>query len=133
MPVESQISFVVTENPHEPILDQEQIEMLAMVDEGDGDQSLLAELYGMFLEESGGKMNDLESLCASGDLLALRKLIHFVAGSASNIGFLRLSHYYRNVEEAIDTGALSDLEGAAVPIREAFDSSCQYFEKTYLS
>lgn len=133
MPAEPQISAIVTEDLSEPILDDEQIEMLALVDEGDGEESLLAELYGMFVEESGGKMQGLEALCESGDLVNLRKLIHFVAGSAANIGFLRLSHYYRKVEEVIDTGALTNLDGAAAPIRAAFESSCQYFEKTYLS
>jgi HPt (histidine-containing phosphotransfer) domain-containing protein len=127
------ISLIVTEDAHQPFMDEEQVEMLAVVDEGDGEQSLLVELYEMFVEESGGKLSKLELLCESGDLAGLRKLVHFVAGSAANIGFLRLSHYYRNIEKAIDTGILKDIAGAAVPIRASFQSSCEYFEKTYLS
>jgi HPt (histidine-containing phosphotransfer) domain-containing protein len=133
MSLEPAINEVATVNLTVPVMDEEQLAMLQMVDQEEGEGgSLLGELFEMFESESGQRLEDLGSICARNDLEELRRIIHFVVGSASNIGLLRLSSYYRDIEQAIDTKQLADSAGAEVPILEAFKDSCNYFRENHL-
>jgi len=111
-----------------PVMDREQIDMLLMIDDGDDDSStLVQELFGLFKSESSDKFEKLDFVCAANDVQALRKIVHFVAGSAGNLGLARLSGFYRGIEEAIDNGKLTDLTQCAAPIQTAFREACEAF------
>lgn len=127
----SELSHLVAVDTNEPIVNREQIEMLQMVDDedGSGEGSLVAELFALFQEEAKEALGKLPAICAQNNLAELRKIVHFVAGSAGNIGLHRLNHYYRNIEETIDTGKLQDLSGADAPILEAYEASVDYMRK----
>lgn len=104
-----------------PILDREQIDMLLMGDEDDVDTSLAAELFELFSVESSKKLEALPDVCARGDLLQLRNILHFVAGSAGNLGLVRLSVFYRGIERALDQNLLTDISGLRAPICQEFE------------
>lgn len=112
-----------------PVMDREQIDMLLMLDDDDDSSQLVRELFVLFKDESAEKLKALESVCDSGDADTLRKIVHFVAGSAGNLGLTRLSQFYRALEAAIDTGALTDLSQCAAPIRSEFVDACEAFRK----
>lgn len=57
----------------------------------------------------------------------LCKIVHFVAGSAGNLGLARLASFYRAIEHAIESGQLTELFTAAEPIRSEFESASVAF------
>ena len=114
-----------------PLMDREQIDMLLMADDGDESNSLAAELFQIYEAESSEKLNDLERICEARDGAALRKLVHFIAGSAGNLGLARLSAFYRAIERAIDGGAMDDFEACAKYIPQEFEQSCEAFRRTF--
>ncbi len=110
------------------VMDREQIDMLLMIDDDDDDStSLVRELFELFQRESSEKFKSLDAVCEANDIEALRKIAHFVAGSAGNLGLARLSGFYRGIEQAIDNGTLTDLAQCAAPIRTAFREACEAF------
>lgn len=115
-----------------PVMDREQIDMLLMVDEGDDDSmALVRELFDLFQGESAEKLKSLDGICAANDCAELRKVVHFVAGSAGNLGLAQLSLFYRGVEQAIDEGTLTDLSQCPPPIHAAFLSACEAFSSEF--
>jgi HPt (histidine-containing phosphotransfer) domain-containing protein len=105
-----------------PILDREQIDMLLMGEDDEiADTSLAAELFELFSAESSKKLEALPDVCARGDVLQLRNILHFIAGSAGNLGLVRLSAFYRGIERAIDQNLLSDISELRAPICQEFE------------
>jgi len=112
-----------------PLMDREQIDMLLMAeDEGESD-SLARELFDLYETESKRKLSELDQICRERDGEALRKLVHFIAGSAGNLGLMRLSGFYRGIEHAIDIGALENYEACARLIPREFELSCKAFRE----
>ena len=104
-----------------PIMDREQIDMLLMNDEDDMDTELAGELFELFESESMAKLDALPKVCEQGDALALRNIVHFIAGSAGNLGLARLAAFYRGIERALDEESLTDLSACEQPIRLEFE------------
>jgi HPt (histidine-containing phosphotransfer) domain-containing protein len=114
-----------------PIMDREQIDMLLMSDDGDPQTSLARELFHLFVNESSAKLEPLPEVCATGDLLQLRNMVHFVAGSAGNLGLARLAAFYRAIERAIDQGRLTDISDVEAPIRHEFGYAREAFRADF--
>lgn len=113
------------------VMDREQIDMLIMSDEGDADTSLARELFELFATESAAKLDGLSEICASGNLEKLRDTVHFVAGSAGNLGLARLALFYRGIEQAIDEGALTDISGVEGVVLNEFDVAREAFRADF--
>lgn len=114
-----------------PIMDREQIDMLIMGDEGDADTSLACELFELFSNEGAAKLDMLGDACARGDLLQLRNIVHFIAGSAGNLGLARLAAFYRAIERAIDEKQLIDISDCEQPIRLEFECARDAFRADF--
>ncbi|MGB0408927.1 MAG: Hpt domain-containing protein [Opitutales bacterium] len=110
-----------------PVMDVEQIDMLLISDEGDEPNALALELFKLHETESAEKLADLAEICRARDGHALRKIVHFIAGSAGNLGLVRLTALYRGIEQAIDVGRLEDYEACSQVIRREFELSCRRF------
>lgn len=114
-----------------PVMDREQIDMLLMGDEEDTDTSLARELFLLFAAESAAKLEALPEVCARGDVQALSNMVHFVAGSAGNLGLARMAAFYRGIERAIDEGALTDIAACEPPIRQEFECGLEAFRSDF--
>lgn len=112
-----------------PLMDREQIDMLLMAEDDEESNSLARELFILYETGSREKLSELDRICRERDSDALRKLVHFIAGSAGNLGLVRLSAFYRAIEHAIDEGVLEDYEACARLIPIEFDLSCKEFSK----
>lgn len=121
----------VAYDPETPAMDREQIDMLLMVEDGEDSTSLVRELFDLFEGEGREKLLDLDQVCEANDLAELRKIVHFVAGSAGNLGLARLSAFYRAIEHSIDTGALSQIADCAPPIHAEFEAACDAFQAEF--
>lgn len=112
-----------------PLMCREQIDMLLMADDEEESNSLALELYGLFKTESAVKISQLEQVCRERDGDALGKLVHFISGSAGNLGLMRLNAFYRGIEQAVDDGVLEDYEACAILIPQEFELGCKEFSK----
>ncbi|WPJ97355.1 Hpt domain-containing protein [Coraliomargarita algicola] len=113
------------------ILDREQLDMLIMGDEDEIDQALAAELFDLFANESAAKLELLPEVCAQGDVLQLRNIVHFIAGSAGNMGLARLASFYRGIEQAIDEKQLTDISQIEATIRLEFETARDVFRDAF--
>lgn len=110
-----------------PVVDREHIDMLLGA-EGEEDSGALAhELYELYVTDGMEKLGNLERICRERDSAELRKLLHFIAGSAGNLGLMRMSLFCRGIEKAIHEGVLDDYEACAKLLPQEFDMSCQGF------
>jgi HPt (histidine-containing phosphotransfer) domain-containing protein len=112
-------------------MDRDQLDMLLMLDEEEDPTALMGELFELFRSESCLRLNELDRICVENALGDLRKLVHFIAGSAGNLGLARLFTFYRAIECAIVDGSLTDISDAATPIREEFESSSDAFKAEF--
>lgn len=113
-----------------PVMDREQIDMLLMTDDEEETSSLALELFGLFKTESDVKIAQLEQVCRERDGDALRRLVHFISGSAGNLGLMRLNAFYRGIEQAVDDGVLEDYEACARLIPQEYELGCKEFSQT---
>lgn len=112
-----------------PLMDCEQIDMLLMAEDEEESDSLARELFELYKTESEEKLKELPRICRDRDAEGLKKLVHFIAGSAGNLGLLRLSTFYRAIEQAIEDAVLEDFEACARLIPQEFELSCREFSK----
>jgi len=112
-------------------MDREQIDMLLMSDEGDPDTSLARELFDLFASESATKLEALPEVCAQGDVQQLRNIVHFIAGSAGNLGLARLAAFYRAIECAIDQQQLTDISTVEPLVRCEFELAREAFRADF--
>lgn len=116
-----------------PTIDREQLEMLLMADEGEDATALVREIYGLFRKESDEKLAQLDAICEGKKLLQLRNAVHFVAGSAGNLGMVRLHAYLRAIEEGIDLQRITEPCALVATIRSEYANSCEAFEQELLA
>jgi HPt (histidine-containing phosphotransfer) domain-containing protein len=88
-----------------PLLDPEQIALLKSAGEG-----LLEELIDTFEAECAPRLQQLQTECAAAALPDIRTSVHFLAGSAANIGLLRFAELCRAIENQIIEERLSAFE-----------------------
>lgn len=101
--------------PGMPLLDEEQVLMLKSAGE-----ELLDELAETFENECAPRLDLIEQNCLTSDLDELRQNIHFIAGSAANIGLFRLAELCRNVEMQIKEGRFAAFELTPTYVRVEF-------------
>ncbi|MGH7490480.1 MAG: Hpt domain-containing protein [bacterium] len=91
----SAIGAVMTPNPNRPVFwsKAEALERL------DGDEDLLRELCGIFLEESPKLMQKLHQALADGDAEAVMRAAHSLKGEVSYLGAKGASQAARQLEE----------------------------------
>lgn len=93
----------------------------------DARKSLLLEIFGLFREECGSRVEAVERFFGQAADTVYRENIHFIAGSAANLGMARLAGLCRGVEQAIIVGRTFDLSACRVALRREYESSCEAF------
>ena len=83
---------------------------------------LFAELVQLFLEDTPGRIRDLDNALQSSDARALEQAAHALKSSAANLGALQLSRLFMQIEAA---GRSQDLSLAATLVQQ----SGQAYEK----
>lgn len=114
-----------------PTMNREQIDMLLMPDDGNEAHCLAKELFEIYSIEAREKLLKLEGACAERNAQEVRNIVHFIAGSASNLGLARFSAFCRATEKAIDEGKFTDFERAPEVIRGEFDAACESFRAAF--
>ena len=112
-----------------PIIDRDQIEMLLGDDGDDGDLGLVIELFEMFCDEIDEKLSELDEACKNNESNELRKIVHYIGGSAGNLGMFRLSVYYRAIENSIDANELVDLSKYHSSLHDVYKEAREAYQK----
>ncbi len=114
-----------------PPMNREQLDMLLMTDDEEETNALAKELFEIYESESREKLKQIDGVCAARDAQGLRNIVHFIAGSAGNLGLSRLSAFYRAIEKTIDEGDFSDFERCPDCVRREFEESCRLFREEF--
>ena len=114
-----------------PIMDRSQIDTLILGDESNVDNTLVRELFDLFVKEGAAKLEALPTVCSRGDLLELRNIVHFIVGSACHLGLVRLAAFYRAIERAVDEQRLIDITEVEAPIRREFELAREAFRADF--
>ena len=94
-----------------------------------GRKALLLDIFALFREESGSRVAALESYEGGASDGELREIIHFISGSAANLGLLRLAALCRGVEQAIHEARPFDLEASRLAVRAQYEAACAAFSE----
>jgi PAS domain S-box-containing protein len=79
----------------------------------------IAELLEMFTEQIDANLTAIESAVAAGDLVAVRREAHTLAGCSGNVGAARLSRLARELSEAGRTGEAARVDDLSVAVTAA--------------
>jgi HPt (histidine-containing phosphotransfer) domain-containing protein len=109
------------------LIDIEQFEML--VEAGDSEaKEMLTELLDLFTGESGDNVKELVEKVASGENERATRLAHAIAGSAGNLGLLRLSVVSRDLENQFNDYSLEERKEIAQMISDLYEKSTQEYQ-----
>lgn len=113
-------------NPSRPVpacLDAATLDQL--IDLDDGATGLLAELLGLFKEDSPERLQGLQRCMASGDAGSAAELAHALKGAAGTIGAVRMRAIAQDIEKAAKAGR-TDAEVAAwvAELQAAYAEAC---------
>ncbi|MGF1449469.1 MAG: Hpt domain-containing protein [Opitutales bacterium] len=103
-------------------VDAEQVELLNCAAEG-MEAEFWEDMLTTFAQEVEPRFALIEQACTSEDAPNLRKYVHFIAGSAANLGLQRLSSFCRNVENALDDGIFTAYADCAPTLRHEYDDA----------
>lgn len=90
-------------------LDEDQLEMLASVDEDDS-SSLLKSLVQTFVRDNECRLDSIAEACSQKNMEALRQHTHFICGSTANLGMSRVATLCRQAERSIMDGHFQAFE-----------------------
>lgn len=113
------------------ILDLEVMEQLLSLD--DGETGLLAEMLGLYKEDTPGRLLAMEHTLASADLADLADVAHAIKGAASTMGAPKVRQYAA-VLEAAGRQADPDLDFKLIlgQLKAAYEESVMALE-TFLA
>ncbi|GEM_PF-6524679 len=114
-----------------PLVDVEQLNSLLMLSDDEPDISLAKELFDLFQEESGRRLAELDSVCLGNDVGQFCKILHFLAGSAGNIGMNRLMDLFHAVERDIEAKKIQDIRDAGPEVFRLYEASCSKFKTVF--
>lgn len=107
-----------------PVTDVEQVELLTMAAEEAG-QEFWDDLIRTFETEVAPRFSEIRDTAQTKDAQGLRRIAHFVAGSAANMGLLRLSTLCRNIEREIDDQRFKAWEDVMPQVQREYEAALE--------
>ena len=95
------------------------------------DPDFLIEMYGLYVEDAGNRLAELDSALAGDDAKKVKSIAHTLKGSGGNVGAERMSALAAELEQvdiALDRAQAQDL---AATLRAEFEA-VQAFVKEYV-
>ncbi|MEZ5977236.1 MAG: Hpt domain-containing protein [Planctomycetota bacterium] len=88
---------------------------------GDGGTDLLAELIGMFLEETPVRLRGIHEAIDRDDLVEVERIAHALKSSSGNLGALLLASMCREIEASCREGQVDDVKSLVERSRTEFE------------
>ncbi|HWZ93900.1 MAG TPA: Hpt domain-containing protein [Opitutaceae bacterium] len=105
-----------------PILDQEAIDNLRMLD-ADGGDTFLREIIGVFIEDAPQRIAEIDQSLASGDTATFIRAAHTIKGSSSNVGAAALRAAAEKLEHYAKKNGLVDVATLIADVKTEFASA----------
>lgn len=105
-----------------PLLDDEVVAALRRLSDDNG-EDFLFEVIDIFLRDSVGLMERIQSAAQSGNAPDVRAAVHALKGSSSTVGAGRLAGLCAQLEQRIDRGDESNLAGWVRQIAETYEQT----------
>jgi HPt (histidine-containing phosphotransfer) domain-containing protein len=105
-----------------PILDQEAIDNLRMLDP-DGGDTFLREIIGIFLEDTPLRLAEIDQSLAAGDAPTFVRAAHTIKGASSNVGAAALRAVAEQLEHRAKKDGLVDLTALIAELKTEFASA----------
>jgi two-component system, sensor histidine kinase and response regulator len=115
------------EELHATALDQKILENIRSLQK-DGEPSLMDKIITIYLQTTPKLLQDLREAVAASDAQAMRKAAHSLKSSSANVGAMKLSDIFKDVEVIGRTGSI---QGAAALLKE-IESEFQQVEKSLM-
>jgi HPt (histidine-containing phosphotransfer) domain-containing protein len=100
-------------------LDVDRFEALAALQE-EGQPDVLAEMVGLFVDETVGWLIEARNAVDSGDVLALGRVAHSLKGACATLGAEQMRGQAAGLEEALIAGRLSEAPSFVEALTEEF-------------
>lgn len=100
-------------------LDVDRFEALGALQEV-GQPDVLAEMVGLFVDETAGWLTDARRAAESGDRVALGRAAHSLKGACATIGADRMRAQAAGIEEALAAGRVSEAPSLVDAMAEEF-------------
>ena len=88
--------------------------------EEDGEESIVAELAGMFLEDAASRIEELREAVDEGDANSVREAAHALKGSSGNMGVHEMEEPCAKLQEAGESGDLKNASALLEQLEAAF-------------
>ena len=111
-----------------PVIDSEAIENLRALSPDDGDV-FLKEILGIFIEDTPGRIAELHSSRASGNLPSFTRAAHSIKGSSSNVGAIELKAIAEKLEQQSKQQGFANTESLVAEIESAFARARECLQK----
>jgi HPt (histidine-containing phosphotransfer) domain-containing protein len=96
-----------------------------LIDLDDGQTGLLAELFGLFKEDTPSRMEGLKRALADGNSVAVSELAHALKGASGTIGAKHMREIAHNLEKAGKAGSLdAQVLAWTADLEAAYDEAC---------
>jgi HPt (histidine-containing phosphotransfer) domain-containing protein len=99
----------------------------------DGGTGLVAELFGLFQEDTPGRLVNLRKNLEAGEAIVVSELAHALKGAAGTMGAPRMRSIAQDIEKATKGGRIDPAVSALLPDLEAsYQEACDGL-RAYLS
>ena len=105
-----------------PILDQEAIDNLRMLDP-DGGDTFLREIIGIFIEDTPLRIAEIDKSLAAGDAPTFIRAAHTIKGASANVGASALRAVAEQLESRAKKDGLVDVTALVTELKTAFASA----------
>jgi HPt (histidine-containing phosphotransfer) domain-containing protein len=105
-----------------PILDQEAIDNLRLLDP-DGGDTFLREIIGIFLEDTPKRLAEIDQSLAAGDTATFVRAAHTIKGASSNVGAAALRAVAEQLEHHAKKDGLVDVAALIAQLKTEFASA----------
>jgi HPt (histidine-containing phosphotransfer) domain-containing protein len=102
-----------------PVLDQEAIDNLRMLDP-DGGDTFLREIIGIFLEDAPLRIVEIDQSLAAGDAATFVRAAHTIKGSSANVGAAALRAAAEKLEHHAKKDGLVDVAALIAELKTEF-------------
>jgi PAS domain S-box-containing protein len=99
---------------------QQVLDRPALLDRVGGDETILAEIVKVFLEDTPRQIQAMEAAAGADDRLTLRRLAHSLKGSAGTVGANALQATALALEQHVDRGEMPAARALVAAVREHY-------------
>ncbi|MBE9551052.1 MAG: Hpt domain-containing protein, partial [Proteobacteria bacterium] len=92
----------------------------ALLDRVGGDEEVLREIIGIFLQDLPGQIESMEDAVKKGDPLLIQRLAHTMKGASGNAGAIALQKAALDLEKAAKTDDMGTASGMLDTIKKEF-------------